>query len=334
MKLFNLAAFSILFYFVNNSVWASVRVDQSENSSLFPIQYLINSTLDVTQNEVWFNQNNFDSKTKLLFQRVENPFKTMRNEGGYNQFIKDEFFGPRVIPNIFLHTLGGAYDALWLRQYYEDQGFRYSKLLSYTTIYLARLGNEITEADQKEVNGGDHIADLYIFDLASLFLASHEGYMSFLVDELGMKAWHFQPMWNQQEDLFQNVGLNYILRPSKLSFADNKLTPFAHFGMQNLGGLSYDISAQGRLSLGVGAFYTDPLKQEGSTVVGAFYESLGDLHSSLFYNGSNDLKWRLNIYPTAFKELFSAQLGVFAAVGNDDQFAAGLSLIAPVGLSF
>ncbi len=52
------------------------------DSKWFPITYVINGTFDVSQNQYWFNQNDFFSKNKTLWKRVSSPVANIERDGG------------------------------------------------------------------------------------------------------------------------------------------------------------------------------------------------------------------------------------------------------------
>jgi hypothetical protein len=306
-------------------------IGNSDTDTWFPLTYVINGTFDVAQNNYWFNQSDFSGKIKTLNRRLENPHQSIKKDGGYTKFVQDEFLSTRLAPNILLHTLGGGYDALWLKEYYESKNISYPWLLSIVTSYAARYGNEVLEVSESQITSHDHIADLFIFDVAGLILATNKRAMKFITEELQMKAWHHQPMWNPERDDFSNAGLNYIIRPAKLSLND-KISPFFYFGMQNLLGLSYNLNDEKVLSGAMGVFLTDPLRMKQKWVTAIFYETNSNLALALFINGSENFRWRLNTYPALLNLKESWRVGTFLAQTYQDQMAFGVNLNLPFGI--
>lgn len=331
-----LKTFSFFFLFLFSiHVNASEKLifDENRDDILFPITYFVNGTMDVTQNQNWFSQKHNVTRREELWDRIKDPHNKIKRDGGYKRLISDEFFSGRVAPNIFLHTIGGAYDNLWLKEYYEHYEIPFPFLFAIITAYTARLGNEAIETSATALTSHDHIADLYFFDVAGVLLASHPKSMEFLVKDMGLKAWHFQPMWDVKEDDFFNSGLNYIIRPEYFN-KSGCLSPFAFFGMQNQGGVSYTCSGDKIYSAAMGVFFTDPLARKGKMLGSFFYENNKELNASLFLNGSDNLRWRLNLHPHIFEEKISSKikLGLLFAQTYQRDYAAGININLPFGL--
>ncbi|WP_372655048.1 hypothetical protein [Halobacteriovorax sp.] len=305
--------------------------DEKKDSVWTPYTYVINGTFDVIQNPYWFSQDDFSEKMTEVWRRVKNPDKSIRRDGGYKKLFKDEFLTSRVAPNLALHFIGGSYDTLKLREYFEHHGYPMPGLWSFLFTYAAHMGNEALETSYHDISSHDHIADLYVFDLAAFFVSYNETYMNFLLDDMGVKSWNFQPVWSLKSDNFFNTGLNYIARPKVLQFHENKLRPFIYFGMQNIAGISYQYLEDRVISFGGGMSLTDPLEQKGRFVVSLFHETNGELDGSLFINGSEDMSWRLNLYPNLLKY---KEIDPGFIIGNKrgGGVSLGLSVNMPFGL--
>jgi hypothetical protein len=308
-------------------------IDNTHEDEWLPVTYVINGTFDVTQNHNWFSQRHFRTKSSELIKRIRNPHKSVKKDGGYEKLFKDEFLTGRVAPNIFLHTLGGAYDVAWLDEYYRKHEYPYPFLFSVVTSYFARLGNEVLETSYHEITSHDHIADLFFFDVLGVWLGSNPDAVDFMVDDLGMKAWHFQPVWDLEAEDFYNAGLNYIVRPKALEMK-GCIRPLIFLGMQNLFGASLTCTGRRTISAATGFFFTDPLAQKGKLVTGLFYERDEDLAASLFINGSDNLRYRLNLHPGTLDEFINPKwkLGVFMGQTYQNDFSIGFNITAPVGL--
>jgi hypothetical protein len=274
-----------------------------ERPNIDPIQQYFNASFDVIQNEYYFTQDHYYKKHKTVLKRIRSPHQSIKNDGGYKKLFQDEFFGKRVIPNLTLHLTGGAYDKRLLREYFIEHHAKYPRLYAYTLAYLGHLGNESLETTSARITSHDHIADLYFFDLASIFLAESDGALIFLRDQMGMMHWHMRPHINIKTGHVTNAGLNYVFRPQIL---ENKV--FLYLGMQNMIGYSHQIAPHDFLSLGMGLSLTDPLEDKGRFVVGLFYDRNKALTSSLFLNGSEDFRWRLNLYPNLFQGEWQASI--------------------------
>lgn len=310
--------------------------DHQRDSIWLPATIAINGTFDVLQNPYWFNQEHFSDKAKTVWERVNDPTTNIKRDGGYSNFFQDEFFSSRVFPNIGLHFLGGAYDTLWLTEYFQAHHFPMPRLLAFIVTYATHLGNEALETSSDQITSHDHIADLYIFDLAAFFMASSEKGMKFLLNDMGMQAWHFNPMFDVDSSDFFNTGLNYIFRPQALTLNKGVIQPLFFLGMQVMGGASYHWKGDHTTSMAMGINLTDPLKQKGRLVTALFHEYNKNLGASLFFNGSEDFRWRLNV-TNNFSNLLTFipkdwRLGFMIGQKRGPSYAVGFNLNMPFGI--
>jgi hypothetical protein len=332
-----------LFFLLSLTVQAQKK-DSSKNlifnpqrdSIWLPATYVLNGTFDVIQNPYWFEQKNYNEKMTEVWRRVKDPDYSIRKDGGYRKLIEDEFFSSRVLPNIGLHMIGASYDTLWLTEYFNHYKVPYASFWAFTLTYLAHFGNEALETTSGEISSHDHIADLYVFDVAAFFLAQNRTAMNYLIDDMGMKAWHFNPMYDVDGEDFFNAGLNYIFRPKAFHMMEGKLRPLYYLGMQTLLGSTYDYKDNQSFSLAMGISLTNPLKQKGRFVTGLFHETDGELDASLFLNGSEDYRWRLNLYDNLWNRSDwlpkDWQFGVMVGQGKGPTYALGININMPFGL--
>lgn len=326
-----------LCFFLTLGAHAENLIYKPERDSIwFPITYSINGTFDVIQNPYWFSQRNYSEKMTEVWRRVKEPDRNIKRDGGYKKFVQDEFFSSRVLPNIGLHFLGGAYDTLWLTEYFEAYGYPAPRVFAFLFTYLAHFGNEALETSSGEISSHDHIADIYFFDVAGFLFASYPRGMKYLTNDLGMKAWHFNPMWDVDGENFFNAGLNYVFRPKMAYLLNGKLKPMYYLGMQTLAGATYEYNQGRDISLAMGISLTNPLKQKGRFVTGIFHESNGEIDASLFLNGSEDFRWRLNLYDNLWQKLpflpEKWRLGIMAGQSKGPNYALGINLNMPFGL--
>lgn len=310
--------------------------DPNRDGLWFPVTYAVNGTFDVIQNPYWFSQKNYTEKMSEVWRRVKEPDRNIKRDGGYKKFIQDEFFSSRVLPNIGLHFLGGAYDTLWLTEYFKAYGYPAPRAFAFFFTYLAHFGNEALETSSNEITSHDHIADIYLFDAAAFLFASYPKGMNFLLDDMGMKAWHFNPMYDVDGENFFNAGLNYVFRPKMAYLMEGKLRPLYFLGMQTLAGASYKYQNDRDISVAMGISLTNPLKQKGRFVTGIFHESNGELDASLFLNGSEDFRWRVNLYDNLWKRVpflpQSWRLGIMAGQAKGPNYAFGVNINLPIGI--
>ena len=335
----------LLFFSISLSTYAQTSElpnihNPERDSKWLPLTYLINGTFDVIQNPYWFSQDNYGRKVGEFWSRIKDPHHNIKRDGGYRKFFEDEFFSSRVLPNIGLHAIGGAYDTLWLRQYFEYYNVPAAGFFSFLFTYGAHIGNEALETSHHEISSHDHIADIYFFDVAAFAMSYSPTIMNFLVKDLDMKAWHFQPIYDVTGEDFFNAGLNYIFRPKALSFGDGKFRPLYYLGMQTMLGLSYDYNRENTLTASAGMSLTDPLKQKGRFVTAVFHEYQGELEASAFFNGSEDFRYRVNLYDTFFYRFMSQeqtktyQVGLMFGENKSHNYALGLNINLPIGVGF
>lgn len=321
----------ILLFLLQTSYAESLIYNDKIHSNWTPVTYYLNSTFDVIQNPSWFNQKDIEKKHEIVWKRIRSPHSSIKNDGGYKKLIKNEFFTGRVLPNIALHTFGNSYDTRLIYEYFLTKEVSYAPLWTFLLTYAAHIGNEALETSQvEEIDSHDHIADLYFFDIIGFSLAFQDNYLNYMLNDLGMETWHFQPAWDIKNDNFFNAGLNYIYRPSYFS---GTVQPIIYTGMQNMAGISIHNNASTYSTL-AGLSLTDPLRQKGRFVVGLFYEKNKSLSSSLFINGSENFRWRLNLYPAAWKNLKNQGIDFAMVLGetSNDKYAMGLSVNMPFSL--
>jgi hypothetical protein len=327
-----------LFFVLSSTNAETIIYNEHRDSDWLPLTYVVNGTFDVIQNPYWFSQRHYWQKMEEVWRRIKDPHKNIKKDGGYKKLIEDEVFSSRVLPNIGLHFLGGAYDTLWLSEYFEAKGFAYPRLGAFIVTYMAHFGNEALETTSSEISSHDHIADLYFYDVAAFVLASYPRAMTYLTEDMGMKAWHFNPMYDIDGEDFFNTGLNYVFRPKFAYLNEGKVKPLFYLGMQTLGGATYHYREDRGVSLAMGISLTDPLKQKGRFVTGLFYEENGELEASLFLNGSEDYRWRLNLYQGIFKKMDFIpkdwRVSLMLGQGKGPTYAAGININLPIGLGF
>lgn len=320
----------VLSYLFNLSASAEYLLYSPERKNVEPVSYYFNGAFDVIQNPYYFSQENFWKKHKELFRRIGSPNHSIKKDGGYGKFFKDEFLTTRVVPNIGLHLIGGGYDTRLLQEYFKDKGATFPLLYAVTVSYLAHFGNEALELTNSNITSHDHIADLFIFDVAAVVLFQNDNVVKFFRDDLGMRHWHMQPMVESKKFDITNAGLNYIFRPDVFK---SKVRPFLYLGMQTLTGGSYEFREKEFFSFAAGMALTDPLLQKGRFVTGLFYDKEDDLNWSVFMNGSEDYKIRMNLYP-AFLRSRIGEFGLLIGARKGAEQVIGINYKLPLGLSY
>ena len=305
-------------------------LDHRKEDQFLPITYYFNAAFDVIQNPYYFSQSDFRQKHWKMFKRISSPDHSIKKDGGYKKLFEDEFLTSRVIPNIGLHMIGGAYDKLYFYQYFSENNYPAPMAFTFALSYLGHFGNEALELTNENISSHDHIADLFFFDAMSFYLAFNPTIMNFLVRDMQMQAWHLQPMFNFEKSDVTNSGLNYIFRPNLF---ENQYRPLIFIGMLNLLGLSYELSNKQFISAAVGMALTDPLEQKGKFVTAFFYDKEDSLNASLYLNGTEEYRVRLNLFPELFR-FDSVRLGLMLGQKRDDSEVIGVNMNLPLGLAF
>ncbi|EQC48003.1 hypothetical protein [Bacteriovorax sp. Seq25_V] len=322
--------------FLQTSSYGTDKVqifNEKRDGFFFPVKYYFNGSFDVIQNPEWFQQDDYRRKHQEVYNRIKNPDKSIRRDGGYGKFFRDEFLSSRVIPNIGLHTMGASYDSYWLTQYFEYYNYPIAPLWTLLTTYATHLGNEALETSHEEITSHDHIADLYVFDVLGFVLSTKHEWIEFLTQDLGMRAWHGQPIWDVSTDNVFNPGLNYIYRPEFLKFSN--YAPIIHTGMQNMGGLSM-YQGERTHSLLAGIALTNPLKQKGRFVIGYYFERNDELVASVLLNSGENMRYKVNLYPNFspvfIENKYLQKLSLVFGQTRARDYLLGFNFNLPIGL--
>jgi len=319
-----------LFTFCANAQELPKLLDHKKNDPLLPITYYFNTAFDVIQNPYYFSQSDYRQKHWDMFKRISSPDHSIKKDGGYKKLFEDEFLTARILPNVGLHMLGGAYDKLYMYQWFEANNYPAPMAFTFVLSYLGHFGNEALELTNENITSHDHIADLFFFDAMSFYLAFNPKIMNFLVGDLGMQAWHLQPMFNFEKSDVTNAGLNYVFRPD---FFDSKFRPMILIGMLNLAGVSYELAPKQFITTAFGMALTDPLEQKGKFVSAFFYDKEDGLSAALYLNGTEEYRARLNLFPEIFN-FEKLKLGLLLGQKRDDSEVIGINVNMPIGLAF
>ncbi|MFH1727210.1 MAG: hypothetical protein ABIA04_02175 [Pseudomonadota bacterium] len=274
------------------------QLDYGSTANFNPLTFIINGGFDTTQVPEAFSTQDFDEHMETVFYEVFHPFNSLEADGGFSQFLQNEFLSVNVVPNLFLHLFGNGISYKMNEEWLYSRGFKrpYSYLASVLIVYASGFINEGIEKGSTETS--DPIADLLIFDPLGMLLFSFEPVCKFVKKYIKPAMWHHQPIYDPVYNKFRNIGLNYAIRPEVYG---SKLTPFAYVGMTTLFGLSYEIDKEKHVSAGFGQSMVVPLELEMIYSAGIFYDRNDSLISSLIINGTDNLLFRLNLYPSVLK---------------------------------
>ena len=298
-----------------------------------PISYYVNTAFDTIQNPFYFTQENFIKNHQIVYDRLRRPGQSLKDGGGFRTFLRNEVFGIRALPNYTLHLIGSGYDFRKISEWFSFNGYPKPYLIGFVLSYLGQLGNETIEStNTNDITGHDHLADIFIFDLLGKFLFMNDDITDYFTNKLNMLSWPYQPFFNPETNRIENAGANFILRPS----VKNKLdaSPFIHLGMQILFGLSLPYKGY-QISAGTGPAFTDPLRNKSRLSTGFYLDQNNDLLASFIVNGTDDLKFRLNIYPGVIKwKKWTTGLSVAQLRSNEYWLAINFKLPLGIGSVF
>jgi hypothetical protein len=294
----------------------------------FPITYYMNTTFDVLQMRETFPQGGYLEKHRLVLERMADPVGHIKKDGGAKKFFHDEWATIRVMPNIGLHLVGAGYDYRMIAEWYDAHGFLAPYFLSLLTVYAVHLGNEALETAGRHITSHDNLADLYFFDAAGVILFLFEPVAKFFQNTMHLRDWWGQPIVDPKTGTIFNASANYMMRPALFG---EFIMPITLMGIQNLAGFSINIFSQYYLSILGGVTIPDPAAVTFRAMAGVYIDKNGALIASLIFNGSENFRIKLNIYPEVFGHS-KVRLGFFSALDFDNRFWFGITSDLPVGL--
>ncbi|MBU2885297.1 hypothetical protein KO507_05915 [Gilvimarinus agarilyticus] len=306
-----------------------------------PLNSFSHYTFDTLQLPRNFDQHNLDDRFQTLFDNLSEPGRSIDNEGGWGRFINRQVLPydteyvsdwPTMLPNYALHLFGGGLVYRRDLEYFRAKDYSYPQLAAVGTAILSELAQEAVE--KKTTTEDDPVADFYIFRPLGLWLFADDGRAKTIEKWLKPAIWPHQLMYNPSTDKLRNAGISYVIRPQLLSSDNTEL--FMYMGMNNMAGLSHTLSNGQTISWGVGVAMTriyyknDELAYNTRPSAGIFADRNGNLLWSAIYNGTEDLKLRVNIYPWQRQ---SFKFGIALGITDDQHGWFGATLNMPFGIA-
>jgi hypothetical protein len=279
-----------------------------------------------------------------VLDNLAHPFSNVA-AGGWGRFVSQELLpltwtsdNARWMPNYALHLIGGGVTYTGLREWFEDHGSPYPRLMSAFTVMAAALVNESIENMGVVGRNTDAISDIYFFDLGGLLLFSLEPVNRFFSEQVVISDWSLQPAFTSLRGELQNQG-NYFAAKWSLPFYP-RLRLFAYFGEATAGGLSFRLDQEYSLSGAAGGLVTRLIglsSRASDNVVrfaptaALFLDRRESLLASLQLSAVYDYFIHFNLYPHA---LFTRGpgIGLFAVLDREGRLTAGLSFSTAFGL--
>lgn len=355
----NCIFFVLLYFFLLSTVspaqdryYFYTGKNYGSESLINPGSLIINTGFDILQSATHSRKLStikFGIGARNVYNNLADPF-TQINKFGWGKFIGQEVFPTSFkiekaqwFPNYTLHFIGGGMDSRMMLEWYRYHEIPYPTLFTTLTIAAYHFINESVENDQFIGPNVDPIADIYIFNLGGALLFTSDAVAEFFSSTLHMTAWPGQPAWNPEFNTLENHGQYYIMKYPLPFLSATSL--FYHFGDNGMLGLSFLQPNHESVTVAFGAAARDLRTVDvtnGARIVtvslgyiaGIFYDRENSVLASLMVSNRVNEKVRLNIYPGVI-DLFGISPGIFASIGNRNQFITGFSIqYSPIGLAY
>lgn len=327
------------------------RLDYGSAGLTGPLRLITNGGFGILQMENRSNQLEdipWRSAWKNLWRTLGSPIEAIEDQG-WGEFLANEVLPfstgkneAQYWPNYTNHLLGGGMSYRMMREWYRAHGFRHERSWALTTIAAYHLLNETVEMNDKTTLRSDPVADMYIFNVASVLLFESDRVSRFFGRTLNMSDWSYQPLYDPWRGTIANQGQNYMIR-----LRLGQATPwylFYHWGNSGELGASRHLGDGRHLSVGVGLVAKNLRDIDGfsetadlTTSFGVFYDRHCSLLASLLYAKTKDNRWRLNLYPGLFS-LGPLEPGLTFISTRQNDFLVGVTLgtvpLVPAGLGF
>lgn len=327
---------------VHASAWASFYTPQNVGSEALynPLSSAIDYSLDTLQMPNTFDHHDFDDRADKVVDELLNPDSAINSEGGFERFVNRQIFPintdhadewPTMLPNYFLHLLGGGMVYRRDLEYFRYHGYARPQGMAIGIAMTAEFVQEVFE--KRSTTAEDAIADILIFRPLGIWLFADDTRAAYIENKLQPAIWPNLVFYDPAREQFRNAGVSYVLRPQL--FESDTVEPFVYTGLTTLFGLSHRYQDEDKLSWGIGAAltYVDPdksrLNYKARPSAGLFYDRQGSLLWSVVINGTESLKIRGNLYPL---QEFPVKAGISAGLTDDDEVYLGLTFGLPIGL--
>jgi len=320
--------------------------DYGSESLIHPLQLVINGGYGIMQLADRHNRPfdiDYAQGWNNVWKNLLHPRTAIEQQGWWDFFQREiipvSFNSGKAHywPNYTQHLIGGGMSFRQTMEWYRWHGYEHPKAWASTTLMLYHFLNEVVENDKKTNWTTDPVADLYLFDPASILLFSNDGVARFFSETLNMADWSFQPMFDPEHKTLMNNGQNFAMKWN-LPWSEH-WSLFYHYGTHGEFGASYTWENGDCVSFG-GGFSADTLVElsqfhDGVTLApsaGLFYDRNNSLMASLLVAKSKDNRARLNLYP-GLVDLAGMRPGFFVGTNREKEFQMGMTLsVLPVGL--
>lgn len=310
-----------------------LRPDESRFRML-PLTNYVNTAFDTAQVSRAFSQDDYWHNHERVFDRLAHPIDSIEDDGGWDHFFQQEMLSSHLLPNLTLHLLGNGYDYRALAEWFDEHRVPFPYLWAFISSYAGYIGNEAIEVSNRHVDAADNLADLYLFNLVGNLLFISDTVTDIVQNDLQLRNWPGQPLFDVRQHNILNASNNYVLRPRV--FGD-RIRPFLYFGLQYFAGVSVLRPSGKSLSLGFGLATVDPFAHSTLAKVrasgGVYWDEDDRLLASMIFNGTDDSRVRLNLYPDVFR-LRTLDLGFFLGLADDGAPSFGVAVEKALAFGF
>ena len=324
-------------------------LDYGTDALIHPLRMVINGGFGIMQLSNRHNHPldiDYAQGWKNIWKNLLDPTAAIQVEG-WKDFLQREIIPisfnsgkAHYWPNYTQHLIGGGMSYRMMVEWYRAHDFDRPGLWGGTTIMFYHLLNEIVENDYRDGWTTDPVADILIFDPASILLFSSERVCRFFSETLHMADWSYQPMIDPKHKTLINNGQNFAMKLDVPWW--ERWSLFYHYGTHAEFGLTRRFDGGHNLSLGAGLKADELLDvteyHKGVALAvtgGVFYDRNDSLLASALWAKSKDYKLRVNLYPGLF-EIWGLKPGLVFNLNRNRTTAFGISLLnlpLPVGLA-
>jgi hypothetical protein len=327
--------------------WFYHQLPYGSDALVHPARLILNGGFGILQFD---NRDNrlgsvdFERGWSVVSTNLRHPVRAIESEGWW------EFFQREVIPisvnakraqywpNYTLHLIGGGMSYTMMREWYQAHGYRRPRVWAGATLGVYHMLNEVVENDTQRGPTTDPVADLYLFDPASILLFSHESVNAFFSRRLHLSDWSAQPALDPQRGTIENHGQHFSIKVGLPHV--QYWSFFYYFGNHGEGGLSYRRENGSAYSVAVGMrarklvdLDDDTRTTELAPSLGLFYDRNGSLLFSAQWANTSRYRLRVNAYP-GLLSIGRFSPGLFLDANKHNEVLAGVTITAiPIGLS-
>lgn len=323
--------------------------DYGTDALIHPLRMVINGGYGIMQLSNRHNRPldiNYRQGWKNVWRNLLDPTASIQVEGWWD-FFKREIIPlsldskqAHYWPNYTQHLIGGGMSYRMMVEWYRAHDYAHPGIWGGSTIMLYHLLNEVVENDNRDAWSTDPVADLLLFDPASIVLFSSERVCRFFSETLHMTDWSYQPMIDLEKKTLVNNGQNFAFKLDVPWW--EKWAFFYHYGTHGEFGITRRFGGGRNLSFG-GGFKADQLLDvteyhqgaELAVTGGVFYDRDDSLLASVLWAKSKDYKLRVNLYPGLFN-VWGLKPGFMFNLNRNRSTAFGVTLLnlpLPVGLA-